>query len=83
MITVDLAHVTAVLLSTGWQELPAGTLRVDKAIVRQTSAAGAPATAVTQQHLEGLFAIFRSDSGDYVVPLAAIQAFRQAVPAAP
>jgi hypothetical protein len=77
MITLDLARVNAVLLPGGWQEFPAGTLRVDKAIARLAPAAGAPAAAATQQHLDGLFALFRSNDVDYVVPMSAIQAFRQ------
>jgi hypothetical protein len=80
MITVDLTRVTAVLLSSGWQEFPAGTLRVDKAVARMAvaAAAGAPAAPAAQQHLEGLFATFHAGDADYAIPLTAIQAFRQA-----
>jgi len=77
MITLDLARVSAVLMTDGWHEFPAGSLRMDKALARMAPAAGAPTTAVTQQHLEGLFALFRSNNLEYVVPLTAILAFRQ------
>jgi hypothetical protein len=80
MITVDLARVTAVLVSGSWHEFPAGTLRIDKAIARQAPAAGAAAAATTQTHLDALYGTFRSEGIDYFVPLSAIQAFRHAAP---